>query len=275
MTLPPNNGRDRASSHAWLQRIGACGSVLALTILGASMLLRLTTVFALDGHAVSTLPADIEYATRLLHRLAASGVAVLALCAVTLCWIRRGSTAQWTKPTAWIVASTVILALIGPLTPGYQFSAITVANVTGGMVLLMAFWWLRESVATQAAMRQPIAAFSWAAIIAFVAHVGTGAAASAWEMHAVRWPAFVHLASLVLCLILIGVIRLEFRRERLLAPWTTALASLLAIQLLVGYLMMWQDSRPLGLTFLHAMLSSLLAMALVSLAVRGSTRFRR
>lgn len=239
------------------------------------MLLRLSTVFALDGHAVSSLPPAIEHATRLLHRLAASGVALLALCAVTLCWIRRSSAAQWTIPTAWIVASTVILALIGPLTPGYRLSAITVANVTGGMVLLMAFWWLRESVATQAATRQPVAAFSWAAIFAFVAHVGTGAAASAWEMHAVRWPAFVHLASLVLCLILIGVIWLEFRRERLLAPWTAGLASLLAIQLLVGYLMMWQDSHPLGLTFLHAMLSSLLAMALVSLALRGSTRFRR
>lgn len=275
MTLPPDNGRGGASSHAWLQRIGACGSGLALTILGASMLLRLTTVFALDGHAISSLPPGIEYATRLLHRLAASGVALLALCAVTLCWIRRSSAAQLTRPTAWIVASTVILALIGPLTPGYRLSAITVVNVTGGMVLLMAFWWLRESVITAATMHQPVAAFSWAAIIAFVAHVGTGAAASAWEMHAVRWPAFVHLASLVLCLILIGVIWLEFRRERLLAPWTAALASLLAIQLLVGYLMMWQDSRPLGLTFLHAMLSSLLAMALVSLAVRGSTRFRR
>ena len=56
------------SELTWLRRIGGVGTALALLILGASMLLRLTTTFNVDGQAVSALPPFAEQATRLLHR---------------------------------------------------------------------------------------------------------------------------------------------------------------------------------------------------------------
>ncbi len=260
------------SPSRWLQRIGAIGAVLALLILGASMFLRLATVFGPGDQAMSTLPPAIEQAARLLHRLSASGVAVLALGALVLSWRCRRPMPSLLQTTGWIVASTVVLAVIGPLTTGYRMGAVTVANVTCGMVLLMAFWWLRESMATLGTARGPVDGFSWAALMVFVVHVGTGAAASAWEMRGIRWPGFLHLGSLVLCIILVGSMWLTTRGNPATTRWRTALAGLMGAQLVAGYVLMWQEPHPFGLSFLHAMLSPLLAIALVSLAVRGATR---
>lgn len=271
MSLSTNNSPPpRRAATRWLQRVGAIGSVLALAILGASMLLRLSTVFALDGHTLSTLPAGTEAAVRMLHRVSASGVALLALGAIALCWKLRRSHAHLAWPVAWVVAATSVLAVIGPLTPGYKVGAITVANVSVGMVLLMAFWWLRESAAGAASSRHRVDAFSWSALLAFLAHVATGAAASAGHMHGLRWPAFVHLGSLLLALILIMAVLLGWRHRAELAPARAAVAGLLGAQFAVGYVLMWQNGpAPVGLAFVHAMLSPLLALALVSLLHRG------
>ncbi|MEI8028989.1 MAG: hypothetical protein WCH35_04335 [Comamonadaceae bacterium] len=266
--------RVATTSNKWMQGIGAGGTVLALAILGASMLLRLTTVFAPDGHAVSTLPVSIEYAVRLLHRLAASSVALLALGAVVLCWSRRSSIAHLARPTAWIMAATIALALIGPLTPGYRVEAVTVVNVTVGMLLLMAFWWLRESVVKAATLRQSVDAFAWATVIGFLVHVATGAAASAYAMHGLHWPAFVHLGSLLLCIILIGALLREVYRQRPLDRWFGVLVCLLVFQLLLGYLLMWQEVRPMWLSFFHAMLAPALGLALLSVVLAASTRVK-
>ncbi len=258
------------SSTLWLQRIGAWGSALALAILGASMLLRLTTEFTPDAHTLSVLPPAWEHATRLLHRVSASTVALLALGAVLRCWFdRRSGTAQ-IQPTAWIVAATVLLALIGPLTPGYRVAAITVLNVSVGLLLLMAFWWLRESAACGSAQRGPVDALSRWTLAAFIAHVATGAAASAYQMLDLRWPAWVHLASAVPCLGLMAALLIEKRRSRALPDSGKALEILLFMQLTLGAVLIWLDHRPLWLSFAHAMLSPLLAMALVSLIRRDS-----
>ena len=256
----------------WLQPIGAFGAVLALLILGASMFLRLATVFGPGDQAMSTLAPAIEQAARLVHRLSASGVAVLALGALVLSWRCRRPAMPLLQATAWVVASTVVLAVIGPLTTGYRIGMVTVANVTCGMVLLMAFWWLRESVAVLGTAPGRVDGFSWAALIAFVLHVATGAAASAWEMRGIRWPGFLHLGSLVLCIVLVGSIWLAARGHPATARWRAALAGLMGAQLLAGYVLMWQESHPFWLSFLHAMLSPLLAFTLVSLVVRGATR---
>ena len=64
--------------------IGMAGAALAFAILGASILLRLTTGFGADGLPVSGLPSATEGAVRLIHRLAASSVGLLALAAVIL-----------------------------------------------------------------------------------------------------------------------------------------------------------------------------------------------
>lgn len=260
------------SSSRWLQPIGAFGAVLALLILGASVFLRLATVLDPGDRAISTLAPAVEQAARLLHRLSASGVAVLALGALVLSWRCRRQATPLLRIVLWIVASTVVLAVIGPLTTGYRHGAVTVANVTCGMVLLMAFWWLREYVAVVGRARMPVDGFARAALIAFVVHVGTGAAASAWEMHGIRWPGFLHLGSLVLCIILVGSMGMAARGHPATARWRAALAGLMGAQLVVGYVLMWQAPHPFWLSFLHAMLAPLLAITLVSLAVRGTTR---
>ncbi|TSA10768.1 MAG: hypothetical protein D4R79_10915, partial [Comamonadaceae bacterium] len=102
-----------ASSNAWWRRIGALGALLALSILGASILLRLTSVLDPQGHASSTLAAPTEQAIRLLHRICASSVALLALFAVALYWKQRQAALRMKQAVLGMVATTVILALIG------------------------------------------------------------------------------------------------------------------------------------------------------------------
>jgi heme A synthase len=270
MSETPDTLPTGAMSHRVLLLLSNLGALLALAILGASVLLRLNTVFAPDGHTLTTLPVAWEQATRLLHRLAASAVALLALGAIVLCWMRRHSGANCTKPTALIVLATLVLAVIGPLTPGYRASAVTIVNVATGLLLLMSFWWLRESLARPTQPRRRLDGFVWAALAALLLHVASGAAASFYEMHALRWPAFVHLASFALCLIVFGVVLREQRGDASVRRCGTLLAGLFTGQALLGYVLMWQESRNVGLSFLHAMVSPLVALALVSLAVRSA-----
>ncbi len=253
-----------------LQAIGSVGSALALAILGASILLRLTTVFGGDGQPISTLPPAIESAVRLLHRLAASGVGLLALSAAILCWRRRPWVANALMPTAWIVSATVLLAVIGPLTPGYRFAAVTVTNVVLGTVLLMACWWLRESLAAAPTRQRAHDPLLIPALIVFLVHVGSGAAASAFEMRGIRWLAFIHMGSAVLVFLFVGAILwVRHGRERLTRLVGT-MTLLLAAQIALGLVLIAMDARPTWLGFLHAMLSPLLAAGLVSVAVRDS-----
>lgn len=256
---------------AWLQRLCWVGAALALCILGASILLRLMTVLDAQGQAVSQLASGLEHAVRLLHRVCASSVALLALGVLALSWRARHTDGKVMPPAAWVVASTVVLALIGPLTTGYRLGSITVVNVSFGMILLMAFWWLRETIAVAADAwpRHPADALSWTIFLAMVLHMGTGAAASAWAMHGLRWPAYVHLASLLLCLTLVGVLLFGPRNATILSHRVSALAVLLGLQFVVGGLLMWQDPRSVALSYFHAMLSPLVAAAAVSIMVRG------
>ena len=269
--LPSRSAQTGDSSKRRLQTVGAFGAVLALVILGASMLLRLTTIFGADGQTISTLPPAIESATRMVHRLAASGVGLLAAGAVFLCWVRRPLPGHIVKPIASIVVATAVLAVIGPLTPGYRVAAVTVGNVLGGMVLLIAFWWLRESVAADSAARKPVDGLLRAAIIVFLLHVTTGAAASANQMHGIRWFAFVHLGTAMLSIMFVGASLWDHRREPSLAAWSAATTILMVAQSGLGFALIWHGSRPAWLGLLHGMLSPMLAIALVSLAIRFST----
>lgn len=256
-------------SQIWLQRIGTVGALLALLILAASILLRLSTVFDAQGHASSTLPALLEQSARRLHRLSASGVALLALGAVLLCWKCRHVAAHWARPTAWVVVCTVLLAAIGPLTSGYRLGAVTVLNVSCGLLLLMSFWWLREAARLGLQRPAPLDNFSWAALAALLLQVASGASASAWAMQGLRWPTYTHLASVVLVLILCGVILLDQFNRPGQRQRSGVVAGLLLAQILAGYVLMAQDSRTLGLSLLHALLAPLLAGALVSLVKHG------
>lgn len=258
-----------------LRAIGTIGSILALLILGASMLLRLSTIFGTDGQTISTLPNAIENATRLTHRLAASGVGILAVWAVVLWWLRRPLPSSLRKPIIWVVAATVILAVIGPLTPGYRFTAVTIGNVVGGMVLLMAFWWLRESARLHALACKTVEPILRAAVFVFLAHVATGAATSVGEMHGSRSLVILHLCTALLSTMFIAGSVWHSRHETTLAPWCIAATTLLLAEIAIGCALVWLGVRPTGLMLVHGMLSPLLAVALVSLVTVDSINRRR
>ena len=271
VSLPIASTPAGLSAKRWLQSIGAIGSLLALIILGASMLLRLTSIFGADGHVISTLPAATEATIRMFHRVAASAVGLLAVGVVILCWARRPLPACVVKPIASVLAATLILALIGPLTPGYRVAAVTILNVLGGVVLLMAFWWLRESMATDPAARLPVTTLLRAAILVFLAQVATGAAASATQMHGVRVFAVLHLGSALLSTMFVGACLWERKATLPVAAWSIAAAGIMMAQLTLGFVLMGVEARPLWLAFLHAMLAPMLAISLVSLAIRSPT----
>ena len=63
--------RDKILSLRLQQAVGSLGALLALVILGASILLRLTTHMTDDGTVHSTLPTATENAVRMVHRLTA------------------------------------------------------------------------------------------------------------------------------------------------------------------------------------------------------------
>lgn len=255
-----------------LHWIGALGALLALTILGASILLRLTSVIGVDDVVRSTLSTGTENAVRMVHRLAASGVGILALLVTVLCWMQRRTIAHAMKSALFLVGATVLLAVIGPLTPGYRFSVITVMNVVAGTVLLGACWWLREAL-----VNGPVSPNKAAhpmlrmAFIVLVVHVGLGALASALEMRGTHWVAFVHSGSGMLTTLLLGSILWDRHTDPRLKSVTGIMAGLLVVQVALGVAALLIDGRPVGLGFVHAMLSPLLAAGLVSIAVRDST----
>ena len=257
-----------------LRAIGTFGSILALTILGASILLRLTTVFGADGGALSQLPSDVENAIRMVHRLSASTVGILALVAAVLGWRNRAVAPGVVKPIVWVIAATVLLAVIGPLTPGYRFTAVTIANVVAGTVLVAACWWLRETLVVTPG---PVA--TWDSMLSLTmvvvaVHVGLGAAASAYAVRGAHWVAFLHTGSAMLATLLLASILWDRRLRPAMSVRVRVMAGLLGLQLALGMVSLWMEVRPVALGFVHAMVSALLAAGLVSIAVRDNLDYQ-
>jgi len=252
-----------------LNVVGALGALLALAILGASILLRLTSEIAADGAVHSTLAPDQEDIVRLVHRLAAASVGLMALLVTVLGWMQRKAAPHAIKAIMWLVAAVVLLAVIGPLTPGYRYNTVTIANVVAGTVLLGACWWLREGLSfgppAPHAVAHPMLRMTFAVL---VVHVGLGAAASALEMRGTHWVAFVHAGTGMLTALLLGSILWDRRSHARLTGVVRTMAVLLVLQLLLGVVSLWVAGRPVSLGFVHAMLSPLLAAGLVSISVR-------
>ena len=259
----------RPTSVRGLRTIGALGSVLAFTILGASILLRLSTHFGVDGIPQSNLPLEYENAIRMVHRLSASSLGLLALVAAILCWIRRASLPQAVQPVAWVVAATLLLAVIGPLTSGYRYSSVTIANVVAGTVLLAACWWLREALSAVEQITWTQRPIFRVTLAIFLLHVGLGAASSDFEMRGTHWVAFVHSGSAMLTTLLLGSILWDSRKSAQSARLVVAMTGLLVIQVVLGLVSLWVTGRTIGLDFVHAMLSPLLLAGLVSLSLKG------
>lgn len=252
-----------------MKAIGLLGALLALAILGASIFLRLTSVIGPDEAVRSTLPVDTENTVRMVHRLAAASVGILAVVVSVLCWMQRKTTHEVVKPVLWLIGATVLLAVIGPLTPGYRFSSVTVTNVVTGTILFAACWWLREALVhppgSQQSSPDPMVRMAfWVLAV----HVGLGAAASALEMRGTHWVAFVHAGSAMLATLLLGSVLWDRRAKAPLRAVVVTMTVLLVAQVALGVVALWTEGRPVGLGFVHAMLSPLLAGGLVSIAVR-------
>lgn len=271
-----NTLTDRTIGHntqpAWLLRLSRLGTLLSLAILSASAVLRLQTVLDAQGHAVSMLDPDIEYLVRLLHRLSATTVGLIAVTVLILSWRKRRTGLKVWTPALCIACSVLLLILIGPWTSGYLYGGITVLNVLGGMCMLTGFWWLSETIAlsnqTQQAGLSAVALKP--ALLRLMLHVASGAATSAWFMYGIHWPVLVHLLTLVPLLALIG--KKAGKPGTPVVVTTYAFAAGLAggLQLLSGSVLLWQSQRTFGLSMLHAVSAYLLMLFLVSAWLRSS-----
>ena len=248
-----------------LRVAGAWGAGLTVAILAASVLLRLATRYGAGGEAVSMLPEAVEHAARLGHRFAAMGVAFVAALVVLVSAGERPVPRARSAAVGAALALTVALAVVGRYTPGYREAWATVANVSGGIALACAFWWLREHHAGGGTGAwRPLA---WSALAALVALSAAGAATSAAAMrgdHAFG-PLHLWVATLFLGLVLAAALR--YRRDGLLA---VAIAAVSVMQYGLGFVMLAAGaSRPLTLAWIHALMACVLGLLLVSLASRG------
>lgn len=251
-----------------LRTIGAAGSVLALVILGASVLLRLTTALDADGTTTSNMAPAYENAIRLVHRLAAAGLGLLALIAAILAWACRRTVPMAIAPVIWIVLATLLLAGIGPLTSGYRYGAVTIANVVAGTILLVSCWWLWEAIRSSEKKGQKFPPLVGLALAVFLAHVSLGAAASFYAMHGMHWVSFLHAGSAMFATMLMASILWDRGNGSGSSRLAVSLEVMLAAQVALGLISLWIDVRPVGLAFAHAMLSPLLFAGLVSITAR-------
>lgn len=116
-------------------RAAAIGCALVFAVIVASAYLRLS-------HAGPGWSGLAGFA-RIVHRLAASAEALLAVMIVVVCWGARRPWAGGAYTAAVIAVLTVFLALLGIVTAEAQSPAVTLGNLLGGMALLSALGSLR------------------------------------------------------------------------------------------------------------------------------------
>ncbi|MEO5692897.1 MAG: hypothetical protein ABIQ72_07210 [Usitatibacter sp.] len=234
------------------------GAGLTIVILAMSVLLRLGT--RIDaGEAVSILPSGLEVGARIAHRVAAMSVGILAAAVLVAAALARPATRSRLVVATSVAALTLVLALIGRYTPGYRIDAVTVVNVTGGLALVAAFWWLR---ATPASAGRAVHALAVAALLVLLALSATGAAGAAAAMRGAHAFGAPHLGLAAIFALLACVIVWRARRRAAFAVLALAL-----LQLVLGLAMLSvPDAGSLVLGWAHAMLACALALPLVSLA---------
>ncbi len=254
-----------------LGRVGHWGALLTLAILAASVLLRLSSFIDADGVAHSRLPGAVETVARLAHRVSAMAVSVLALLAAMIAFTTRPVPPGRIAAVVLILAVTVFLAILGRYTPGYRDAMVTLGNVLGGLLLVSAFWWLREHAAAIASgARAHEVALAWIAFAMLLAQAALGATTSALAMHGQRGLDAVHLGTGVAFLVLVAFAAWPHRKRAPTRALALRVALLTATQLAMGlFLAAASFGRPWALAWGHAMVACLLAMALVSLASRS------
>lgn len=150
----------------------AIGCALVFAVIVASAYLRIS-------HAGPGWSGLIGFA-RIVHRLAASAEAVLAVMIVVVCWGARRTWAGGAMSAAAIAALTVFLTLLGIVTAEAQSPAVTLGNLLGGMSLLGAFWLLRLQAGGGAAHHVSTAAYwMWFGLALLAAQIALGGLVSA------------------------------------------------------------------------------------------------
>lgn len=237
-------------------------------VVAVSVLLRLGTGVDAAGYAASIIPAGVETAARLAHRVAATGVAVLALLAVVAVRSRKVPAAQ-VAAVAAIAVLTASLAAIGPFTTGYRLAWVTVANVVCGITLACAFWWLRVVSLSPGTASARAAIIPGLALAAVLAHAGLGAAASDLAMHGGRGLDPLHVS---LGIAVLGIAVASSVRRDATGAVAIGLAVLILslLQLVLGLFLAAGEARALAMQWMHAMLACALALALTTRAARAS-----
>ena len=257
--------------YQWLLMLCRFGTILSFCILAASAGLRLTTIIDAEGIALSQIPSSMEPLIRIIHRISASVVALISLTVLILSWQTRRSSSLLIKPAVWLAASVVVLSIIGPLTSGYKSGVITVMNVVTGTIMLMAYWWISETILltknnhlhTESKTKYRHTWLIWVTL-----HIATGAAASAGYMYGMEWLYYLHLLTFLKLL----WITIQKKKTSKQSPSTSieAIVSnvLVVFQFVSGSVMIWHDNRGLFLSFMHAIFSYLLVLMTISVVVR-------
>jgi hypothetical protein len=241
-------------------------------VVAASALLRLGTTLDAGGNAASILPAALEAGVRIVHRVSASIVGILALAALVLAWRARPVPGERLAALVAIAALTLLLAGIGRYTPGYRFVPVTVLNSVAGVALACAFVWLRGEALRRGAERDRVVALAAGlALLGLLAELKFGTAASASAMHGLPGafePLHVALGPVALGVaVFAAALRQRGSPSRRLRA---AIAALAAAQMAFGMTLAAMGSaRGMPAAWIHAMLGCAIAMALAALAARG------
>lgn len=251
-----------------LRWAGLVGAMLAWVVLAASILLRMGSQFEADGVLVSPLPPALEQGARGVHRIAASGSGLLALLCLVAGLKLRHTHPGIRKPIVVIVAVTLLLAVIGPLTPGYRYAWVTVCNVWGGTVLVAGFWWLQRVVACGTAT--PMNTWMQWTWVVWLTHIALGAAASAQIMRGQHWISFVHSGTAMLAALMLAACLRDAWQSLQSKSLVRAMAAALMMQMVLGTAALWLALVPIALGTLHALLSVFLTIGIVALSIPRS-----
>ena len=226
-------------------RAGAIGCALVLAVIVASAYLRISQA----GLGWSGLAG----VARVVHRLAASAEALLAVMIVVVCW---GARRRWTGgalTAAVIAVLTVFLTLLGIVTAEAQTPAVTLGNLLGGMALLGTLWSLRLQARGAVAPDSSAAAFwMWSGVALLALQIALGGLVSAhgaakscgtlpgcdgewWPEDGSRALHMAHRFSAAIVLLYWAAFALRLRlRERAAARGATAVTAMLAAQAALG-----------------------------------------
>lgn len=263
---------ETSAAGRWLTTLrwaGLMGAGLALVVLAASILLRMSSRFEPDGVLVSLLPPVLEQSARLVHRLAASTSGVLALLCVVAGIKTRRLHPEFRMPIMVIGVMTLLLAAVGPLTPGYRHDWVTVCNVWGGTILVASYWWLHLLVVNGPTAPTHNIWLRWT-LVTWLVHIALGAAASAQYMRGQHWLGFLHSATAMLTAVLLAASLREAWQSRHRPGLVRFLAGAFALQMALGIIALWSDVVPVALGTAHALLSAALALGMVALYATGN-----